>query len=238
MARTHEQYAEDVGAFVLGALSELEASALERHAATCAICHAEIDKLRAAAEALPASVTPVQPSAALKESLMRTVAAEARGRASARPARLRFRLPSAGLRLRPAMAWVSAAFLLAVGIAAGAVGAGVLGDGDSARTVSARVDVTRMAEASASLVVPDDRGDPAVLRVQGLPEAGRGRVYQLWLRRGAEVVPGPLFTPHSDGTGAAAIPEGLRGVDAVMVTREFEGGARVPSEKPLIVADT
>lgn len=238
MARTHEQYAEDVGAFVLGALSDLEASALERHAATCAICHAEIEQLRIAAETLPVSVTPVQPPAALKDSLMRTVAAEARERSSARPARLRFRMPASSLRLRPAMAWVSAAFLLAVGIAAGAIGAGLVGAEDDSRTIAARVDVTRLEQASASLVVPDDRGDPAVLRVQGLRDAGRGRVYQLWLKRGGEVVPGPLFTPHSDGSGAAAIPEGLKGVDSVMVTREFEGGARVPSEKPLIVAET
>ena len=69
-----------------------------------------------------------------------------------------------------------------------------------------------------------------VLRVQNLPEAPGGRVYQVWLMRGDEVMPRALFVPRADGTGEAGIPDDLEGYDAVLVTREPRGGARKPSE--------
>ena len=37
-----------------------------------------------------------------------------------------------------------------------------------------------------------------------------------------------------DGDGAAAVTEDLEDADAVMVTREQAGGAKAPSEKPVI----
>ena len=230
--RTHERFAEDIGAYVLGALPEQDASELARHAATCPACHAEIERLRVAAEALPLAVPQVSPSPRLKRSLMRAVAAESRGRG--RPA---LRLPSVLTRLRPAMAWVSAAFLLAVGIAAGAGAVSLLGEDDE-REMAAQVDERRMAGASATLMVPERKDQAAVLRVHGLPSPGPDRVYQVWLQRGTEVVPGALFSPNSEGTAAAAIPDGVEDVDAVMVTRERRGGARAPSENPVLIVRT
>ncbi|MEA2470333.1 MAG: hypothetical protein QOE38_1332, partial [Thermoleophilaceae bacterium] len=40
----------------------------------------------------------------------------------------------------------------------------------------------------------------------------------------------------SSGNGAGAIPDDLAGVSAVLVTRERTGGAKVPSEAPIISA--
>jgi hypothetical protein len=40
----------------------------------------------------------------------------------------------------------------------------------------------------------------------------------------------------SSGNGAGAIPDDLEGVSAVLVTREGTGGAKVPSEAPIISA--
>src|SRR4051812_49888380 len=107
---------EDVGAYLLGALEEAEREAFERHLAGCAECRDEVERLRPAVEALPRSVEPLQAPPELKASLMQAVEEEARAVArSPRGRRRPLRLP----RVTPAVAWASAAFLLAVGIAGG-----------------------------------------------------------------------------------------------------------------------
>jgi anti-sigma factor RsiW len=238
-ASEHVHYADDCGAYLLGALGEHERQAFEAHLALCVECRQQVDLLRPAADALPRSVTPVAPPGGLKRSLMEVVEEEAVER---RPApvrrslgdRLRGLMP-AFEGMRPALAWTSAAFLLAVGIAGG-IGIGQLGSGDDgggAKTLTASVDTKRVPSADASLIVPPGR-QAAVLRVHGLPSPGPGRVYQVWLQRGHDVIPEPTFLPGKDGSGAGAVPDSLKGADAVMVTRERRGGARVPSEMPII----
>jgi hypothetical protein len=37
-----------------------------------------------------------------------------------------------------------------------------------------------------------------------------------------------------DGGGAVALPDDLSGAEAVLVTREPRGGARAPSERPIL----
>jgi hypothetical protein len=154
---------------------------------------------------------------------------------------LRERLGIGGLftGMRPELAWVSAAFVLAVGIALG-VAVTVLSGGDGSsdqRVVSAVVDRTRVANASATLTLPasDSRG-PAQLRVTGLPKPKPGQVYEIWLKRGDQPQPGPLFNVDAQGNGVGAIPDDLDGVSAVLVTRERTGGAQKPSEVPIISA--
>ena len=241
-ARDHDRHADDPAAYLLGALNDLERQAFEAHLAVCAQCREQTDALRPAADALPRSVTPLAAPPGLKRSLMEVVEREAAERAPAMPRRpLRERLsgllPSfAGA--RPAVAWMSAAFLLAVGIAGG-IGIGQLASGDDgAKTLSASVDRSRVPSASASLVVPGNGRDGAILRVNGLPQVGPGRVYQVWLKRGKQVMPGPTFVPRRDGSGAAAVPDAVNDADAVMVTRERLGGAASPSETPVLTVKT
>jgi hypothetical protein len=228
--RAHEEYEENIGAYLLGALTELEADVFERHLMGCESCRAEVERLRVAAEALPRTVTPMRAPPELKASLMQVVNEEAAARSGGRSRRRAFSLPALP-RLRPAMAWVSAAFLLLVGVGVGVAISGI--GGDDTRTLAASVDRARLPQTSGSLLVASHEHG-GVLRVQGLPEAPRGRVYQVWLMRGDEVIPGALFEPRSDGTGEAGIPDDLDGYDAVLVTREPEGGGRKPSEKPVL----
>jgi hypothetical protein len=228
----HDSYRDEIGAYVLGALSELEVEAFERHMAACERCSEEVVRLRVAADALPRSVTPLAPPPSLKKSLMRVVAKEAGVRAPRRRLRDRISLPAVP-RLSPAAAWATAAVLVAVGVLGG-VGASLLVDGEDGRTIAADVDRSRLPQASASLVVPGADDEAAVLRVQGMPIPAGRRVYQVWYRRGREIVPGTVFSVRSDGTGAAAIPQGVKGVREVMVTRELIGGARAPSEEPVL----
>lgn len=225
----HDRYVQDLGAHLLGALEEPEERALEAHLEECAHCRAERERLRLAADALPRSVLQVAPPPSLKKSLMAEV-----GGGVERPSRRRLRelLPDLG-GMRPAMAWMSAAFLLAVGIACGWGVTQLVGSEDS-RVITAQIDKQRVPFGSASLVVPDDPDTGAILRVHGMPTLETNRVYQVWLQRDGEVVSQTLFTVGEDGNGSPAVHDTLEGADAVLVTREAAGGARAPSEEPIL----
>jgi hypothetical protein len=229
--RDHTSYQDEIGAYLLGALTDLERQAFERHLAGCAECRGEIERLRPAADALPRSVEQVEPPPSLKASLMEVVEREAGERAgtSARPRRaLRLRLPSlAGL--RPALV----AGALALGLLAG-FGVAQLVDEDDPRTVVAVVDESRIPQGSARLQIEGDGADGAILRVQGMPSLGGRRVYQAWVQRDGTVVPQPTFEVGEDGGGAVAVPDDLSDAEAVLVTREARGGARAPTEQPVL----
>ena len=238
----HQAQEENVGAYLLGALTELELRAFERHLGECPVCRDEVERLRPAVDALPRSVPPVNPPPRLKAALMEAVEADVERRAG--PARRRsgtgLRARLAAIRpalggMRPTVAWASAAFVLAVGVVTGyAVTELNSGTETTARTLSAKVDKGRIPLASASLVLPGEASRGGILRVQGMPSLRRNGVYQVWLKRGDETISQALFDVESDGDGAAAISEDLTGADAVLVTRERTGGARAPSEAPVL----
>jgi anti-sigma factor RsiW len=231
-ATEHERHADDVGAYLLGALTELEVQAFERHVMACSECRDEVERLRPAVDALPRSAEQFEAPASLRRSLMATVDAEARGGAVERTAARRGRLRLPRLELGwPRLAWTAAALVL-VGAALGLGIDRATRGGSSERVVAAS---TRLPGASARLVLHGGKG--AELRVRGLPVLRGERVYEVWIQHGGAVRPaGALFAVHSDGSGAAAIPTSVRRGDRVMVTRERAGGVKRPTETPLITA--
>ena len=238
----HRAQEENVGAYLLGALTEIEVHTFERHLAECPVCRDEVERLRPAADALPRSVVPVNPPARLKASLMEAVEADMRSRAGPRRrpslAGLRERLAGAGQALggmRPALAGVGVALVLVVGGLTGYAVTEITSDTAPApRTLAAKVDKGRTPFASGSLVVPGEEDKGAILRVHGMPALDSDAVYQVWLKRKGETISQSLFNVGRDGDGAAAIAEDLTGADAVLVTRERAGGARAPSEEPVL----
>jgi anti-sigma factor RsiW len=224
------QLHDDVGAYLLGALEESERERFERHLADCPVCRDELERLRPAVDALPRSVEPLAAPPRLKAALMDAVREEADpAQARRRPRRKwGFGIP----RITPVVAWGSAAFLLFVGLAAG-FGLGKLTSGDDTRTIAASVQSRELRDASGTLSVPSGGGAGAVLHVSGLPSLP-GRVYQAWVQRDGEVVPEPTFDVGRDGVGVLALPDGLKGAKAVLVTREPRGGSRTPSERPVM----
>jgi anti-sigma-K factor RskA len=235
--KDHERYEQDEGAYLLGALTDLERQAFERHLEGRPACRRQLDELRLAAEALPRSVPQVERPASLKRSLMEVVEREAAPRRSARPRvslrqRLSARLPTIG-GMRPAVALAAAAFVLALGVAAGFGLSGAL-SGEDSKTLAASVDKSRLPSASGRLSIEDGGDDGAILRVNGMPSLGKDRAYQAWVQRGGTVEPQPTFDVGPNGSGAVAVPEDLRDAQAVLVTREKRGGARAPSETPVM----
>ena len=216
----HVHHQDDVGAYLLGALNDLERQAFERHLARCDECQEEIARLRPAADALPGSVQQFEPPARLKASLMEVVEREAREEqpeAERRRPRLRFFM-------RPA--FVAAALLigLVVGFAVAQ-----LGGGDETRTLAATV-ARAMPQAGGTLRVSND---DATLSLHDMPALSGSRVYQVWLQQGDRLVPARTFEVGDDGRGAVDL-SGVDDADGVYVTREARGGAQVPSEDPIV----
>ncbi len=239
-ARTHEEYKDNVAAYVLGALPELEVEIFERHVAGCDSCRAEVEELRPVAHAMARSVPQVEPPPSLKASLMQVVNAEAAlrapaaardNRSAARPQRRSFAEWVAGLQPRTALA--SAMAVLAIGVGVG-VAIDEAGNGNSSsRTISAMIDRKVMPTGTASLALT---GSHAKLDLTGAPQPPSGRVYQLWYRRGSTIERGGTFRPRADGSYEASLS--VPGTDAVMVTVERAGGAPAPTGPPVLQFNT
>jgi anti-sigma-K factor RskA len=216
----HARYQDDVGAYLLGALNDLERQAFERHLRECGECQEELERLRPAAEALPGSVVQLDPPRGLKRRLMAEVERDAAPAGARRPR------PAWRPRLRvPRLAFVAAALLLGLVVGFGVAQLG----GDDTRTVTATV-ARAMPDAGGTLEI---EGDRATLRLHDMPDLGRARVYQVWLQHGDKLVPARTFEVGRIGSGRVEIRD-LRDADGVYVTREARGGAQVPSEDPIV----
>jgi anti-sigma-K factor RskA len=207
MRSDHTRFAEDVGAYLLDALDGRERRAFERHLRSCDECRREVERLRPAADVLPGSVEQVEPPARLKAALM----------AEIEPTRARRRRPL----LRPVL--VAAAVGLLIGIGVSQLG------GDDPRTIAATVDEA-MPRAGGSLRIDDGS---ATLRLHDMPDLGTRRVYQVWLQHGDEMVPARTFEVGDTGRGQVDLRD-IADADGVYVTREARGGAKVPSEDPIV----
>jgi hypothetical protein len=210
----HARYRDDVGAYLLGALNDLERQTFERHLTGCSECQEEVERLRPAAEALPGSVVQLEPPPGLKRRLMAEV--EGDSNVTALPAR------------RRPMRLLAVAAVLLVGLVVG-FGVAQLGGDDDTRTVGVTV-AKAMPRAGGTLEIADDR---ATLKLHNMPDLGRARVYQVWFQHGDRLVPTRTFEVGPNGRGDVGLPA-VGDADGVYVTREARGGAQVPSEDPIV----
>lgn len=212
----HARFVEDVGAYLLDALDARERRAFERHLRSCPECQEELERLRPAADVLPSSVEQIEPPPGLKAALMAQV--EPQAEAEPRPKRRRM-----AWRLRPVLVAAVAGLLIGIGVSQ-------LGDGGGdARTVAATVGQA-VPRAGGSLSISDDG---ATLSLHDMPDLGERRVYQVWLQHGDEMVPARTFEVGRSGTGEVDLSD-VADADGVYVTREARGGAKVPSEDPIV----
>lgn len=236
--------ADDVGAYLLGALDDAEAGSFREHLAGCALCAEDFEELRSAVDVLPATAPAMEAPPELKHRIMAVVEREAALLAAAgpgadRPAVARApkrRWSLGGLSVRPGVAVAASAVLLAVGVAGGALVVDGGGPSGSARTLAASIDTSQAPAATARLRV---EGATARLNVSGMPNPETGRVYQVWLQRDGKVEPTDvLFTPSRHGRAAVEIPGSISGVQRVMVTSEPMGGSEQPTRQPVITVAT
>jgi anti-sigma-K factor RskA len=218
----------DVAAYALGALTAEETRRFERHLDTCELCRTDLAGLQPVVDALPVAVDPVDPPAALKKRLMRTVEADARERQrAARGGRDRARRPLLSFRPLPAMAAACALLLGGIGIGVAAL----QGGGDVERQSIAGECIRGCERVAVSL-----EGDHGTLKVKGLDAPPEGRVYQVWTQRfGQDPKPtDALFTVDKYGSASVDVPADADEVDQVLVTDEPRGGSHAPSTAPYL----
>ncbi|HEV7461872.1 MAG TPA: anti-sigma factor [Solirubrobacteraceae bacterium] len=237
--RAHDETAEALGAYVLGALPDDEAARVQAHLGECERCQEDLAALRLAVDALPRAAPPVQAPPALKERVMSVVRAEAEllqaagegaDRAPAPPPRRR---GLGALLARPAFAAAAAAGLAIAAIVGFVIGGGA-DNGGSTRTVQARVLSVAGAgpTTSAALRVQDHR---ATLMVRDMPEPPARKVYEVWVKHGAGA-PVPAGTTFVVRSGDIPIAHTVKPGDQVLVTAEPGGGSPAPTSPPMIVA--
>lgn len=226
----HRECTESLGAYVLGALPDTESAQVELHLASCRECQAELEWLRVAADALPASVPQVEPPPALKDRVMAMVNADAQllaaaGKSADRPTRRR-RL----MAWRPSSSpsWIPAAALAAAGAVALAV---VLLTGGSEQTRTIQAHLVGVPGARASVVL---RGTQAELVVRRLRAPAADHVEEIWVQHGsAPPRPAGTFVVTS---GSVQVNRPVSPGDVVLVTVEPGRGTRSPTTQPFLVA--
>jgi anti-sigma-K factor RskA len=220
----HERFGADAAAYALDALEATEVRQFEEHLARCDACQRELAAMRAVVEALPAAAPAHAARPELKGRVMATVRADARQQAPGSKDRARravWRIARPRLAASAITAAAAAAAALAIAL--------VSGGGGSGRTF---VGVVSAPGASASV---HESGSSAQLRVSRVPGPPPGRIYEVWLQRGAGT-PEPTSALFSTGTGSVTLPSNLRGVQAVLVTAEPRpNGSRKPTRAPTIV---
>lgn len=235
---THDRWSDAAGAYLLDALEEREKAEYETHLATCASCREEVEFLRVASDALPMAVEQHPAPPELQGRIMAIVNREAQLLQAAGPEADR---PPVAAPERRSRRWWS--FVPRSGLALGATVLLIMGGvtgwvlredaGPQGRTVLADVKVPG---ASASLIVGERN---ATLVTRKMPRPGKGRVYQVWLKRRGVEAPEPtdaLFTVRHDGSASVDVPGSLDDVEAVLVTAEPEGGSQAPTSDPVIAA--
>jgi anti-sigma-K factor RskA len=235
----HDNFYEDIPAYMLGVLDADEAQALESHAEDCERCKNELRWLTPAVRALPETVNHETPPPQLRVRLMAEVRSDAAALAAPEPAsagerrgfadRLRG-LNVGGLTWKP-LAGFAAVVLIVAAFAGYEVGnSGGGGAGTTGPQISQVGPQKESSGITATVVRNGDRGSIKLTGVETLP---KGRVLEAWVQRGEEIKPvQALFVPDGRGNATTQIAN-LKGVEKVLVTREPAGGTKAPTSTPI-----
>jgi hypothetical protein len=218
----HDEIRDMIGAVALGAATDAEATLVERHAATCHECRAELDGLRAAASTLALDVPQVDPPPALKRKVMAAVRDDAARRRPADAPR-----PRRGLARWPALA--GALVVLVVGLLAWNLT--LQGDRGGTETIAV-LGTADAPTAEGRLTIADD--GTAVMRIAGLPAADAGEGYELWSVRNGVARSEGFAARTADGEVVVATAD-LDGASALALTREPRGNTTAPTGAKLVV---
>jgi anti-sigma-K factor RskA len=214
----HNQWSEDLAAYMLGALTPDETAAFERHLEGCERCQGEMRWFEPAVNSLPESVERQEPPPRLRAALMAEV------RADAEPERRPAKQRSWGWFSKPALAF--AAILLAIALGAGYE----IGNGGSDESGGSTL-VTREHGITVKMVRDGDGGTLHLANVHQLPP---DKVLEAWVRREGTVEAVPaLLVPDRKGQAETRIAD-MSGVDTVMVTEEPQGGSEEPTGDAIV----
>ena len=249
----HEQFADDLSLYALGALQGEERRALERHLEECSACRQELEKLQGDVALLAFSASGPRPPARSRGRLMAAIAKE--------PRRAQLR-PQARLAWRSALPWMAALAMIVIAI--------LLSHQNSVLRVRLAEFETRSSKQEQQLLEakqllstlsspdaehftlvagktpPQPQGKAIYVRKSGIlvflasnmPAIPAQKAYELWLipRSGAPI-PAGLFKPNARGTAAVIRPPLPTGVDAktFAITIEPEAGSSAPTSQIIMM---
>lgn len=218
----HDEIRALIGAVALGAATDAEDALVERHAATCHECRAELDGLRAAAGTLALEVPQIDPPPALKRKVMAAIRSDAARAAPVSAPGPRHRLGR----------WPAIAGALAV-LAAGLLAWNLTLQGERGGTETIAVVGTPDAPAvHGRLSIADD--GTAVMRVTGLPAPAADEGYELWTVRDGVARSEGFAARTADGELVVATAD-LDDATALALTREPRANTTAPSGAKLVV---
>jgi anti-sigma-K factor RskA len=258
----HEQFADDLSLYALGALSGDERVGLEKHLETCASCRRELESLRGDLALLSMSVAGPKPPGRARQRLMSAIASEPRQSVTTTVTGSRrswWSLHSWGV-----LGWAAAAAmaLLCVGLLRQNSSLQTSVASLQAQFSSQQAELQQSKEVMATLLDPEaqkielvavgnkpqPRGKAIYLRrsrsliflASSLPPLPPEKIYELWLfptNGGAPIAAG-LFKPDTRGNATVVNPPLPEGVEAktFAVTLEPESGSHEsPRGTPVIV---
>lgn len=238
-----EDVDELAGALALGAVDADEARAAREHLSTCSEPHAALRSLLGADAVLSNSLEPIQPSAALRDRLMSSVAdlrrADAPGTAgpAAEPPSRSGWLDWLSPRVARPLAVAAVAALVAVGVW-GASLSGQLADRDRAlRSVADAIAGGETAfrvegDAGRGYVI-DTPGSGATFVVADVGSLPADRLYELWLIGPSGAVDVGTFRPGADAVAVVPVDRDLSGFDTFAVTVEAQR-VSAPTSDPIM----
>lgn len=238
-----EDVDELAGALALGAVDADEARAAREHLSTCPEPHAALRSLLGADAVLSNSLEPIQPSAALRDRLMSSVAdlrrADAPGTAgpAAEPPSRSGWLDWLSPRVARPLAVAAVAALVAVGVW-GASLSGQLADRDRAlRSVADAIAGGQAAfrvegDAGRGYVI-DTPGSGATFVVADVGSLPADRLYELWLIGPSGAVDVGTFRPGADAVAVVPVDRDLSGFDTFAVTVEAQR-VSAPTSNPIM----
>jgi anti-sigma-K factor RskA len=246
----HEQYAEDLALYALGALEGDERAALEKHLDDCNPCLRELERLRGDMALLALSAAGPKPPARSRERLMKAIAREPRS-ATAPLRGWRIWLPSFA-----ALVWAAVAVLL------------WLRNSDLQRQVAQmhldfeakEAQIEQAREIVATLTATDaqritlveaktppqpqgkaiyvrDRGSLIFIASNFRPLAAQ-KAYELWLiPKAGSPIPAGVFKPDAHGSATIIDPPLPAGTEAkaFAITVEPESGSPAPTSTPIML---
>jgi anti-sigma-K factor RskA len=250
----HEQIADDLALFALGALSGEERLVIEKHLEECSACRRELEQLRGDAALLALSASGPKPPTRSRERLRAAIAKEPR------------RVPQIRSQERgrswSALAWMAAAAAVVVVVL-------LLNQNSNLRRRIGELETNskqqdqQLLEAKQLLTTltspdaehftlvagklpPQPQGKAIYVRSSGIlvflasnmPAVPPQKAYELWLipTSGAPI-PAGLFKPDAHGTATVIRPPLPTGVEAktFAITIEPETGSSAPTSQPIMV---
>ena len=252
----HEDYKEMLPERALATLDAGDSLALNEHLLVCAECRRELETWEATASLLSLNATPMEPSATVRERILKQVREERRTQTvengaprvvpfTPRSPAMSYGLIAAGLVCTLLIGWI--AILSRQNRAAmaelqklteqirvkeaeltreRAIVAILTGPGSKMTPLVA----TNSVPGARARLAYDPNGQ-AVLVAEGLPAAPAGKAYQLWFIVGSKPLPGQVFNtdPSGHGTMRDHMPSGVDDKAIFAITMENSAGVTSPT---------